>query len=81
MRWLIRDTLDAFRRETGRTISALQAVTQYVHAANLLGDRSLIEAVDGYLRTVAVVRRKTLSEAVSEFLHLLRIVAADVRRL
>jgi integrase len=63
----IRDTLDAFRRETGRTITALQAVTQYVHAAKLLGERPLDEAVESYLRTVAVVRRKALSEAVTEF--------------
>ncbi len=63
----IRDALDAYRRETGRTISALQAVTQYVHAAKLLGERPLGEAVEGYIRTVAVVRRKALADAVADF--------------
>ncbi len=63
----IRDALDAFRRDTGRTITGLQAVTHYVHAAKLLGERPLSEAVEGFIRTVAVVRRKALSEAVAEF--------------
>ncbi len=63
----IRDALDAYRRETGRATTALQAVTHYVHAAKLLGDRPLTEAVEGYLRTMAVVRRKKLSDAVAEF--------------
>jgi len=63
----IRDALDAYRRDTGRTITPLQAVTHYVHAAKLLGERPLSDAVEGFIRTVAVVRRKTLSEAVAEF--------------
>jgi hypothetical protein len=67
---VIRDTLDADRRETGRTITALQAVTHYVQAAKLLGERPLGEAVEGYLQNVAVVRRKALSEVVENFVAL-----------
>ncbi len=63
----IRDALDSYRQDTGRAVTALQAVTEYLHAAKLLGERPLGEAVEGYLRTVAVVRRKALSEAVTEF--------------
>lgn len=63
----IRDALESHREDTGKRISALQAVTQYLHAAKLLGERPLGEAVEGYIRTVAVVRRKALAEAVAEF--------------
>jgi hypothetical protein len=64
----IRDPLDAYRRETGRTITALQAVTGYVEAMKKLGERPLSEAVEGFLSTVAVVKRKGLSDAVEEFI-------------
>jgi len=64
----IRDTLEAFRRDTGRSLTAIQAVTDYVNAAKLLSaDDALVDVVRGYLRTVAVVQRKPLAEAVAEF--------------
>jgi integrase len=63
----IRDALENHRRDTGRTVSALQAVTQYLHVTKLLGDRPVSEAVEGYLGTVAVVRRTPLSKAVDDF--------------
>jgi integrase len=64
----IRDALGAFRRDTGRTLSAVQAVTGYLDAVKLLPEGfSLTDAVRTYLRTVAVVQRKPLSEAVNEF--------------
>jgi hypothetical protein len=41
----IRDALESFRRETGRKLSPSQIVTEYLHAAKLLGQRPLGEAV------------------------------------
>lgn len=64
----IRQALDGYRTDTGKRVSALQAVTAYLGAARKLGDRSLDEAVRGYLQTVVVVKPKALAEAVAEFL-------------
>ena len=66
----IRDALDAYRRDTGRSLTAVQAVTSYLDAAKLLPEGSslsLSDAVKAYLRSVAAVERKPLGEAVSEF--------------
>jgi hypothetical protein len=64
----IRDAMEAFRRDTGRRVTAIQAVTGYLDAMKLLpADHNLADAVRGYLQTVAVVRRKALAEAVAEF--------------
>jgi integrase len=64
----IREALESHHRETGRKVSALQAVTGYLDAVKLLpADRNLGEAVRGYLGTVAVVKRKPVAEAVAEF--------------
>ena len=64
----IRDALDAYRQDTGRAVTALQAVSGYLDAAKLLpAGHNLGEAVRGYLGTVAVVQRKPLAEAVAEF--------------
>ena len=65
---VIRGVLDAFRVDTGKTVSALEAVKAYTQAAKLLGKHDLLEAVRGYLRTVVVVKRKDLTEAVREFI-------------
>ncbi len=64
----LRDALEGFRRETGRSISAVQAVTEYLAAVRKLGDRPLSEAVAGYLGTVATVQTTSLSVAVDQFL-------------
>ena len=73
----VRDALDAFRRDTGRSLTALQSVTNYLDAAKLLPPgTNLAEAVQGYLRTVAVVQRKLLSEAVMDFTEARRPKAA-----
>lgn len=64
----IRDALDHFRRETGRTVSAVTAVTEYLDAARKLAGRPLAEAVAGYLGTVATVRLVDLGVAINEFL-------------
>ena len=64
----VRDALDVFRRETGRSVSALEAVNEYLAAARKLGDRPLSQAITGYLGTVATVRAVDLAAAVQEFL-------------
>ena len=69
-----RDALAAFERlqgfyqSTGRRVSLLAAVSEFVEAAGKLRGRTLGEAVTGYLRTVANVGRKDIKEAVAEFL-------------
>ncbi len=63
------DALDAFHRKTGRAISALQAVTEYLDAARKLGEQhTLSAAVTGFLANAATVRRVTVSTAAEEFL-------------
>lgn len=64
----IRDVLAGFYRRTGRSVSALEAVTSYVVAVAKLGEHTLDAAVDGYLSTVAAVKRKDIADAVSEYL-------------
>ena len=64
----VRDALENFRHRTGRQITAIQAVTEYLAATQKLGERSLGDAVAGYLGTVATVTRKDVSEAVAEFI-------------
>jgi integrase len=64
----IRDALEAFRQTTGRTVTAIQAVTGFLDASKLLpADQSLSGAVRSHLRTEAVVQRKLVEEAVTEF--------------
>ena len=70
-----RDALAAFERlqgfyqSTGRRVSLLGAVSEFVEAAGKLHGRTLGEAVTGYLRTVVSVKRKDIMEAVGEFLQ------------
>ena len=70
-----RDALAAFERlqgfyqASGRRVSLLAAVSEFVEAAGRLHGRTLDEAVTGYLRTVASVKRKDIGEAVTEFLQ------------
>jgi len=64
----VRDALDAFRLETGRVISPVQAVTEYLAAVRKLGNRPLSEAVTGFLGNVATVKRLELAAAVEEFI-------------
>ncbi len=63
----IRDALEQFRRETSRSISPIQAITEYLAAVRKLGDRPLSEAVAGYLGTVATIKRLDLTAAIREF--------------
>jgi integrase len=62
------ERLESFRQSTGRAISLLAAVSEFVEAAGKLHGRSLDEAVAGYLRTVVSVQRKDIAEAVEEFI-------------
>jgi integrase len=62
-------SLESFRQSTGRAVSLLAAVREFVEAAGKLRGRSLDEAVAGYLRTVVSVKRKDIAEAVAEFLQ------------
>lgn len=55
-------------QQTGRNVSVLRAVSEYVEASSRLNGRNLIEAVDGYLGTVATLKRKDIAEAVEEFI-------------
>ena len=70
-----RDALAAFERlqgffqASGRRVSLLAAVSDFVEASGKLGGRTLGEAVTGYMRTVATVKRKDIGEAVTEFLQ------------
>ncbi len=63
----VRDALDAYRRETGKTVTPIQVVTEYLAAVRRLGERPLSVAVAGFLGTVATVKRVDLSVAVEEF--------------
>ncbi len=64
----IRDPLDHFCREPGRTVSAVTAVTEYLDAVRKLVGRPLAEAVAGYLGTVVTVRPVDLGAAINELL-------------
>jgi hypothetical protein len=60
--------LEAFRQSTGRRMSLLAAVSEWVEQSTRLNGRPLPEAVDGFLANVASVKRKDIGEAVEEFI-------------
>ena len=60
--------LESFRQSTGRAVSLLAAVSEFVEAAGKLHGRTIDEAITGYLRTEVSVKRKDIAEAVAEFL-------------
>jgi len=62
------ERLDAFRQSTGKRVSLLSAVSQFVEAASRLNGQTLDEAVERYLGTVASVKRKDVAQAVEEFI-------------
>ena len=63
------ERLADFYRATGRRVSLLTGISEFVEASAKLSGRTLGEAVTGYLRTVATVKRKDIGEAVTEFLQ------------
>ena len=62
------ERLTDFYRATGRRVSLLAGISEFVEASAKLNGRTLGEAVDGYQRNVANVKRKDISEAVEEFI-------------
>ena len=70
------DALAAFERvqgyfqQTGRRITLLATVSEWIEQSLRLDKRTLPEAVDGYLANVANVNRKDIGEAVKEFVAL-----------
>ena len=79
----IRQALAVYRQETGRRLSALEAVSSYIAAAKLLPDNcTLKDALDGFLSTVATIKRMDLNAAVEQFIESRKIktVAKDGRR-
>lgn len=63
------ERLADFYRATGRRVSLLAGISEFVEASAKLNGRTLGEAVTGYLRNVASVKRKDIGEAVTEFLQ------------
>ncbi|MFM8471350.1 MAG: hypothetical protein ACKODH_15550 [Limisphaerales bacterium] len=60
---------DAFHRKTGRAITPLAAVSEYLEAVRKLGEQHTLDAaVTGYLANVATLRRVQLADAVEEVL-------------
>jgi hypothetical protein len=62
------ERLQGFYQASGRRVSLLAAVSEFVEASGKLHGRTLDEAVTGYLRTVVSVKRKDVTEAVEQFL-------------
>ena len=62
------EKLESFRISTGRRVSLLGAVSEFVEAASKLNGQTMGEAVERYLNTVASVKRKDVSEAIEEFI-------------
>ena len=66
--------LEGYRLATGRKLTLLGAMSEFVEAAGKLSGYTLIEAVERFMNTVVSVKRKDVREAVEEF------IKADERR-
>ncbi len=62
------ERLESFRQATGKRVSLLCAVSEFVEAASKLNGHTLSEAVGRFLNTVANLQRKDVREAVEEFI-------------
>jgi integrase len=62
------DRLQAFNQRTGRNVSLLRAVSEFVEASSKSNGRTVADMVEGYLSTVASVTRKDVAVAVEEFI-------------
>ena len=62
------ERLESFRQSSGKRLSLLGVVSEFVEAASKLNGHTMGEAVERYLSTVASVKRKDVSEAVEEFI-------------
>ena len=76
------ERLNDYHRVSGRRVSLLGAVSDYVEASTKLGGRSLTEAITGFLTTVATVKRADIAAAVEEFIKTkaIRAKAGDGQR-
>jgi integrase len=63
------ERLADFYRATGRRVSLLAGISEFVEASTKLNGRNLGEAVEGYLHNVATVKRKDVAAAVEEFIQ------------
>ncbi|MGO9477299.1 MAG: tyrosine-type recombinase/integrase [Limisphaerales bacterium] len=63
------ERLTEFYRATGRRVSLLAAVSEFVEASGKLHGHTMGEVVEGYLHTVATVKRKDIAAAVEEFIQ------------
>jgi integrase len=63
------ERLQGFCQRTGRNVSLLRAVSEFVEASSKANGRTLADMVEGYLSTVATVTRKDVAEAVEEFIQ------------
>lgn len=68
------ERLQGYFQRTGRKVSLLRAVSEYVEASGRLNGNTLGEAVDGFLGTVVNAKRKDIARAVEDF------IAADEPR-
>jgi integrase len=65
----IRAKLASHRQDTGKRISAVEAITDYLAAVRILPPgATLIEAVRVYARTIGAVKSKAIAEAVTDFI-------------
>ena len=64
------EQLQSFFQASGRRVSLLAVVSEFIEASAKLGGRTMGEAVEGYVRTVATVKRKDISAAVEEFIQI-----------
>ncbi|MBM3841112.1 MAG: hypothetical protein FJ398_24785 [Verrucomicrobia bacterium] len=61
--------LDSFRQSSGKRVSLLAAVSEFVEATSKLSGLTISEAAERYLNIVANVKRKDVREAVEEFIQ------------
>ena len=60
--------LESYRQSSGRRVSLLGAVSEFVESLEKLKGRSLGEAVEGFLQTSATVKREDIAKAVEDFI-------------
>ena len=63
------ERLQAYFKATGRRVSILGAVSQFVDVSARLDRFTISEAVDGFLSNVATVKRFDVAKAIAEFIE------------
>jgi len=64
------ERLQGFYQTSGRHVSLLSAVTEFIQASSKLNGRTLDEAIVGYLRTAVSVKEMDIGQCVEEFLKI-----------